>query len=139
MERHFFGAAGAETTWFGNMLERSPQLMWEAVSNPTVLDFAETVVGPFVQLDNLTLAAFLPMDEENREKARGTASGYHRDRWGRMPNGNYERPLAFNAITYLQDLTDDNGPVRRALQLLPRPIFVLTRCVVSVAASYNSR
>ena len=43
-----------------------PQLMWEAVSNPTVLDFAETVVGPFVQLDNLTLAAFPPMDEEAR-------------------------------------------------------------------------
>ncbi len=94
------------------MLERSPQLMWPAVSNPTVLDFAEAVVGPFVQLDNLTLAAFLPLDADRREKARGTASGYHRDRWGRMPNGNYERPLAFNAITYLQDLTDDNGPVR---------------------------
>ena len=108
--------AGGETVWFGNMLERSPQLMWEAVANPTVLDFAETVVGPFVQLDNLTLAAFLPMDAESREKARGTASGYHRDRWGRMPNGTYERPLAFNAITYLQDLTDDNGPVRRSLE-----------------------
>ena len=117
--------------------------MWEAVSNPTVLDFAETVVGPFVQLDNLTLAAFLPLNKGARgaptsllsslalfsackrenprgahaEKARGKASGYHRDRWGRMPNGNYERPLAFNAITYLQDLTDDNGPVRRATAL----------------------
>ena len=32
--------------------------MWPTVSNPVILDFAETVVGPFVQLDNLTLAAF---------------------------------------------------------------------------------
>ena len=94
------------------MLERSPQLMWPAVANPTVLNFAEAVVGPFVQLDNLTLAAFPPLDAKSREKVRGTASGYHRDRGGRMPNGNYERPVAFNAITYLQDLTDDNGPVR---------------------------
>jgi hypothetical protein len=102
------------------MLERSPQLMWPAVANPTVLDFAEAVVGPFVQLDNLTLAAFLPMDVESRKKVRGTTSGYHRDRWGRMPNGNYERPLAFNAITYLQDLTDDNGPVRASCYLCIR-------------------
>jgi ectoine hydroxylase-related dioxygenase (phytanoyl-CoA dioxygenase family) len=29
-----------------------------------------------------------------------------------MPNGSYERPLAFNAITYLQDLTPRNGPLR---------------------------
>jgi hypothetical protein len=99
------GATG-ETLWFGNMLERSPQLMWEAVANPTVLDFAETVVGPFVQLDNLTLAAMAPVPDP--EDARGKAGGWHRDRWGRMPNGAYERPLAFNAITYLQDLTDDN-------------------------------
>ena len=42
--------------------------------------------------------------------ARG--SRFHRDRWGRMPNGQYERPLAFNAITYLQDLTDETGPLR---------------------------
>jgi hypothetical protein len=105
------GAAG-ETTWFGNMLERSPELMWGAVANKTILDFAEMVLGPFVQLDNLTLAAFPPMDATSREQARGSASGYHRDRWGRMPCGVYERPLAFNAITYLQDLTDENGPLR---------------------------
>ena len=102
------------THWFGNMLERSPELMWEAVSNPRILDFAERVLGPFVQLDNLTLAAFPPI--EDHASVQGKVSGWHRDRWGRMPNGSYERPMAFNAITYLQDLTDESGPLR----IIPR-------------------
>ena len=97
------------THWFGNMLERAPQLMWPAVAHPAILDFAEQVVGPFVQLDNLTLAAFPSMDPE---EAAGKVSAWHRDRWGRMPNGAYERPLAFNAICYLQDLNDEYGPLR---------------------------
>ena len=53
----------ARSHWFGNMLERSPHLVWPAVANPRVLDFAERVVGPFVQLDNLTLAAFPPVED----------------------------------------------------------------------------
>ena len=101
--------AKQRTTWFGNMLERSPNLMWAAVANTDVLDFMEAVVGPLVQLDNLTLAAFPPVDIE---AAGGKVSGWHRDRWGRMPNGFYERPLAMNAICYLQDLDDAYGPLR---------------------------
>ena len=85
------------------------QLMWPAVAHPVILDFAEQVVGPFVQLDNLTLAAFPSMDPG---EAAGKVSGWHRDRWARMPNGAYERPLAFNAICYLQDLDDESGPLR---------------------------
>ncbi len=95
--------------WFGNMLERSPALMWPTVSNSTILDFAERVVGPFVQLDNLTLAAFPSVSDD---EAKGSVSKWHRDRWARMPSGNYERPLSMNAICYLQDLTDDYGPLR---------------------------
>ena len=95
--------------WFGNMLERAPHLMWQAVANPQVLDFAEQVVGPFIQLDNLTLAAFPPMSAE--EAAEG-GCGWHRDRWGHMPTGQYDRPLAINAICYLQDLTERSGPLR---------------------------
>ena len=46
------GPHGQERTdWFGNMLERAPQLMWPAVAHPVILDFAEQVVGPFVQLE----------------------------------------------------------------------------------------
>ena len=94
--------------WFGNMLERAPHLMWPVVANPLILDFAEEVVGPFVQLDNLTLAAFPPM---NATAAEGGCS-WHRDRWGHMPTGQYDRPLAINAICYLQDLPERSGPLR---------------------------
>jgi len=100
--------AQTRSWWFGNMLERSPALMWPAVSNSTILDFAERVVGPFLQLDNLTLAAFPSVAGD----AKGKVSKWHRDRWGRMPGGNYERPLSMNAICYLQDLTDEYGPLR---------------------------
>lgn len=44
------------------MLERAPGLMWPVVSNPLIVEFTEVIVGPFVQLDNLTLAAFPPMN-----------------------------------------------------------------------------
>lgn len=95
-------------TWFGNMLERSAELMWPIIRDDRLLDFCERVVGPFVQLDNLTLASF---GSQPREK-RGHVSGWHRDRWAHLPRGHYEMPDAWNAIAYLQDLSDDYGPLR---------------------------
>jgi len=95
--------------WFGNMLERAPALMWPAVANPLIVDFIERIVGPFVQLDNLTLAAFPPL---SKEEAADKVSGWHRDRWGHFPTGVYQRPLALNAICYLQDLSAEYGPLR---------------------------
>ena len=108
-EAHTGLYAQKRSWWFGNMLERSPALMWPAVFNPLILDFAESVMGPFIQLDNLTLAAFPSV---SKEEAAGKASGWHRDRWGHFPTGIYERPLSMNAICYLQDLTDEYGPLR---------------------------
>jgi len=68
-------------------------------------------MGPFVQLDNLTLAAFPTNDKP--DTVVGTISGWHRDRWGQVPrSGVYERPHAINAISYLQDLTPEYGPLR---------------------------
>ena len=49
---------GTPVTWFGNMLEHSPALMWPIVSRAEILDILQAVMGPFVQLDNLTLATF---------------------------------------------------------------------------------
>ena len=60
------------------MLERSPALMWPVLCRPEVLDFVEEVVGPRVQLDNLTLAAFPANPEESDESL---VVGWHRDRW----------------------------------------------------------
>ncbi len=103
---------GAErpTQWLSSVVEYEPWLMLPAVNNPDILDFAERVMGPFVQLDNLTFMAFPTYP---RAEVEGRASGWHRDIWAWVPPGNdYIAPLACNAITYLQDLTDENGPLR---------------------------
>ena len=68
--------------WYGNALEYAPKLFWPVVSHPVILDFAEMVMGPFVQLDNLTLAGFKPV---SKQEAEGKVSGWHRDRWGTSP------------------------------------------------------
>ena len=93
-----------------SVLEQEPWLMLPAVNNAALLDFAERVMGPFVQLDNLTFMAF---PSEPKEQAAGKVSFWHRDRWGWMPDGpHYVRPIACNAICYLQDLTEEYGPLR---------------------------
>jgi len=100
---------GSPATWFGNLLEHAPALVWPIVRHSQVLDILQAVMGPFVQLDNVTLAVFPSVSSED---AAGKVNGWHRDRWANHPNGNYCRPLAANAISYFQDLTDEYGPFR---------------------------
>ncbi len=115
-------AAHNGQTWFANTIELAPELMWPAVSHPTILDFIEKVMGPFVQLDNLTLAAFASIEPE---KAEGRVSGWHRDRWAHVPfTDAYHRPNAINAISYLQDLTDEFGPLRVIVGSHRKPLTI---------------
>jgi hypothetical protein len=110
VERQTRPGVEAPQYWLKSVVEYEPWLMLQAVNNPTILDFAERVMGPFVQLDNLTFMGFPPLPQE---EAEGRASGWHRDIWAWTPNGpQYVPPLACNAITYLQDLSDKNGPLR---------------------------
>lgn len=102
------GAEGMATWWFGNMLERAPELMWQFVSKPELLDFAEQVMGPYVQMDNLTLAGFPSNDRSEFMKP----VNWHRDRWAHLPLGVYERPNSINMISYGQELTEASGPLR---------------------------
>lgn len=95
--------------WFGGIFERAPEQLLPAVNHPLLLDFAERVMGPFVQLDNLSLVAFPSVDPE---QSQGKVTGWHRDRWARVPGGSYEWPLAINAISYFQDLDEHSGPLR---------------------------
>jgi hypothetical protein len=102
-------AEGMGSWWFGNMLERAPGEMLAPLTNPNVLELLEAMMGPFVQLDNLTLAAFAPAGDEDVPEA----SGWHRDRWAEVPRGDtFERPLASNAICYLNGLDEESGPLR---------------------------
>ncbi len=114
--------SGHASWWFKDMTEHAPDLMLPAVANPAIIDFAERVMGPFVQLDNLTLAGFPSVSPE---EAAGKASGWHRDRWAQVPRSEvFERPLAINAICYLQDLTDAFGPLRVVPGSHRRPLTI---------------
>lgn len=104
-----FRGAKAEKLNFGDLFELDCQLALKLSANPIVLDLLESLMGPFVQLDGLTLANLPPA----REGAYPEVLGWHRDPWGQVPRSNvFERPLAVNALYYLQDLTPDVGPLR---------------------------
>lgn len=95
--------------WFANCCESAPRLMLPVAANPLILDFMEMAMGPYVQLDNLILAGFPSVP---KEQAAGKVTGWHRDRWAGMPGNDYQPPLAANAVCYMQDLTDESGPLR---------------------------
>ena len=109
------GIAGAQgekimpTWWFGDVLETVPRMVFPVVANPVILDFLEKIIGPFVQIDNVTLAGFPSSDPA----AKGNVAGWHRDRYSGVPYaGVYTRPTAVNVIVYGQELTDEAGPFR---------------------------
>ena len=90
-------------------LEEEPELALAAITAPRLLDFAEMLIGPYVQLESITYRASPPVS--SREAAK-RPRGYHRDMFAFFPEeGIYHRPLLFDAIVYLQDLTDENGPL----------------------------
>ena len=100
--------------------------------HPRVLEFAEAVIGPAVQLDSFRVTCFPPMPPAHRgEVERG---GWHVDRFshrlpeqkndwmprrpplpqtpaGRAPAG-YCPPRAVNFLAYLQDSTEETGMLR---------------------------
>ena len=88
--------------------------------NPQMLDFAELVMGPFVQLDSFEVSGF-PIREP---ELGGHVDLWHRDAfyitetWSHYPltyeqqPRPYTPPLACNCLTYLQEMTPQSGPLR---------------------------
>ena len=100
--------AGTRPNVFVDVLEHQPQLVLRALANERLLDFAELVIGPHVQLESVTYRRSPP-----DPAGAGPVLGFHRDMFAFFPDdGVYHRPLLFNALSYLQDLTDDSGPLR---------------------------
>lgn len=109
---------------FGDLIEVAPELAIRAVANPTLLDFAELVMGPFVQLDGLTLVVWPPFQAHNPDQMD---IHWHRDPWSQVPRStSYDRPLAINALTYLQDLDDRMGPLRVIPRSHRKPLTIPT-------------
>ncbi|MQA84365.1 MAG: hypothetical protein GEV03_07020 [Streptosporangiales bacterium] len=92
----------------GDLLERYPRVMLGVVTHATLLDFAEAIMGPFVQLDSLVLFGAQPEPPDRR----GRPVCWHRDRFGFFPPGTYTRPLTLICFAYLQPMTDEAGPLR---------------------------
>ena len=80
-----------------NMIEHAPHHTLQAITVPKILDFAEAIIGPYVQLESITYRRIPSITKA--EAAKQSKGGYH-------------RPLLFNAIVYLQNLTDETGPLR---------------------------
>ena len=122
LEGRIPNADGSRPAAITDLLEHKPEPVLRALSNERLLDFAEMVVGPHVQLESITFRRTPPQPEQD-----GAALGFHRDMFAFFPeDGVYHRPLLFNALSYLQDLTDETGPLRiipgshmRALRLSP--------------------
>lgn len=103
-------ARQGELVWVANALELDPHLYWPAITQPDVLHFLEAVMGPFLQLDGISINGF---PSKPAEHVVDTVNGWHRDRYATVPETcDYVRPLACNAIFYLQDIDDSYGPLR---------------------------
>lgn len=99
---------GSRPQAFVDVLEHKPDLVLSALSNKRLLDFVEMIVGPHVQLESITYRRTAPQDPNTNP-----VLGFHRDMFAEFPQeGVYQRPLLFNALSYLQDLDDENGPLR---------------------------
>jgi ectoine hydroxylase-related dioxygenase (phytanoyl-CoA dioxygenase family) len=90
------------------MYDQDPELFEEAVAHPLLWSFAELVLGPFVQLDTIHLAAAPPVPAADTS----VATDWHRDRWWELSSRFAGRPLGLTTMTYLQDLDEAVGPLR---------------------------
>jgi len=90
------------------------------ILNADLLDFAEAVMGPYLQLDSLEISGYPSVGLEQK----GKVAGWHRDafnqteQWADYPifyqlgPRPYAPPMAGNCLTYLQDMADESGPLR---------------------------
>ena len=92
----------------------------EHLLHPVLLDYAEHVMGPFVQLDGYEITGYPSRPLAQRTKV----DRWHRDAfnysgvWGRHGSSHhrddrvYTAPTACNCITYLQDMNEETGHLR---------------------------
>lgn len=92
----------------------------EHLLDSRMLDFAERVMGPFVQLDSFEVSGF-PIREH---ALKGRVDRWHRDAFNvsqtwagysfeyKQTPRPYTPPLACNCLTYLQPMNEETGPLR---------------------------
>lgn len=82
-----------------------PNISIPILANSHVLDLAERLMGPQVQLDSVAVTGIMG------DECSGIS--WHRDLYARMPRGNaYQYPNSVHLLVYLQDMDDAVGPLR---------------------------
>jgi ectoine hydroxylase-related dioxygenase (phytanoyl-CoA dioxygenase family) len=109
-------------TSIANILGHDPlsTLLTEHIINAHVLDFAERVMGPFVQLDSFEITGFpsRPANERNQVAQWHRDAFNYSDMWGTHPASehfkphHYTAPTACNCLTYLQNMDEESGALR---------------------------
>lgn len=110
LREELFGNRVQKSYTITDMVERSPRTMLTFTANPVILDFLELVMGPFVQIGDANFNGFT---SESKEAAVNKVNGWHRDMYAFGPNGtDYQIPRQALALTYLEDMTEEFGPLR---------------------------
>lgn len=110
LREELFGNHMQKTYTITDMVERAPRTMLTFTANPVILDFLELVMGPFVQIGDANFNGFA---SQPKEDVVNKVNGWHRDMYGFAPNGtDYQIPRQALALTYLEDMTEETGPLR---------------------------
>jgi len=121
-EQRFLENPKMPRTKIGNVMshDQLAPMVGDQLLNPRMLDFAELVMGPFLQLDSFEVTGYptRPPEERNR------VTGWHRDAfnvsemWQHHPGTEhlnhrpYTPPTACNCLIYLQDMNEESGSLR---------------------------
>ena len=90
------------------LLQEHPDLFLPSLTNPTMLDFLEALMGPFMGFDSLQVAMTPSVKAEQAKDVHA----WHRDMWGHPGwTEDYLPPNAVNVLTYLQS-GPEYGPLR---------------------------
>lgn len=110
IREELFGGQVQKVYTVTNMVERYPTMMLPLTANPVILDFMESVMGPFIQIGDNNLNAFAPVAKED---VINEVNGWHRDMYALVPTStDYQIPRQILALTYLEDMTEETGPLR---------------------------
>jgi hypothetical protein len=100
--------ASSQFFQFCNLLELWPAEIIPCVLDKDLLELAEAIMGPFVQVDSVCLVGA----NSKEEKMIGKPVQWHRDRFAVFPNGQYITPRVLLVLVYLQTSDDKVGPLR---------------------------
>lgn len=110
LRKELYGNMEKEHYVITNMVERYPTFMLPLTANSTILDFLESIMGPHIQIGDCNFNGFPPV---SKEKAANKVNGWHRDMYAFVPNGtDYQIPRQVLALAYLEDMTEETGPLR---------------------------